>query len=85
MTFYLKELYPVYTKYHRDYNLTSDVDLLSKNTFSKQLRNSIYFKALDNRVYVRKDYLGNVISNASLKVFILHRDKLVSNLDVDNF
>ena len=85
VTFYLKELYPVYTKYHRDYNLTSDVDLLSKNTFSKQLRNSIYFKALDNRVYVRKDYLGNVISNASLKVFILHRDKLVSNLDVDNF
>lgn len=82
LCFYLKDLYMIYSKYHKDYNLTADIDFLSKNSFSKQLRLSKYFVTCDKRTFTRKTGLGVEITNP--KCFVLKRSLVKQNLDMDN-
>lgn len=82
LCFYLKDLYMIYSKYHKDYNLSSDIDFLSKNSLSKQLRLSKYFVTCDKRTFTRKMGLNVEITNP--KCFVLKRSLVKQNLDMDN-
>lgn len=81
---YLKEIFPEYSKYYRDYNLSDDIDYLSKNSFAKQLKQTEYYKTFDKRVFTYNPGYVPIITS-SPKVFVLHRDKVLDNLEIDNF
>lgn len=81
---YLKEIFPEYSKYYREYNLSDDIDYLSKNTFAKQLKQTEYYKTFDKRVFTYNPGFAPV-TTTSPKVFVLHRDKVLGTLEIDNF
>lgn len=82
---YIKDIYPLYSKFYRDYNMQAELDFLPKNQFSKQLRLTGYFKTHDKRCF-QKTFNGNIQQSSNPKCFVLNLDMLEKAVvDLDRF
>jgi hypothetical protein len=82
---YIKEIYPLYSKYYRDFNLSMELDMIPKNFLTKGLKMTQCFKTHDKRIF-HKAVMGNIVEVSTPKCFVLHLDVLEKEIeDLDKF